>query len=165
MPCVGCFEKHHDENAQTETNEHGKTDDEDVFHDRSLRFDTVLFLRKRGPQRRERIRDVNHNFPARVQRSPPMSSRTRTIEPQVMERRRPPSAQARLYGFFPKIDAGAKRDARSLDSKTECASASAAVVASSELWAVFGVWIGYEGTQHLRLLRAGPSGQEPAAEG
>jgi len=35
--CFGCVEKCHDENAQTETNQQGKTDDEAVFHTRSLR--------------------------------------------------------------------------------------------------------------------------------
>ena len=35
--CFGCVEERHDENAQTETNQQGKTDDEAVFHTRSLR--------------------------------------------------------------------------------------------------------------------------------
>ena len=41
------FEKHHDENAQTETNQHGKTDDEDVLHTRSLRSFTAVRPAKR----------------------------------------------------------------------------------------------------------------------
>jgi hypothetical protein len=45
----------------------------------------------------------------------------------------PPSSQARLYEFCPKIDAGKKRDAWSLDSKTERATVSAPVVPSHKV--------------------------------
>jgi hypothetical protein len=131
--CVGCFEEHHDENAQTETNEQGKTDDEDVFHARSLRFDTLLFLRQRRPQRRERIRDVNHNLLACCSGAHLWVPGHARLHRRPRSGDGPPSAQARLYEFCPKIDAGEKRDASSLDSRTERARVSAPVVASLEV--------------------------------
>ena len=122
---VGCFEQDHDENAETKTNQQRKTDDEDVRHTRSLRFDTVLLVWPRGLQRRERRRDVKCDLSMCARRR--LRAIARRHASHAFEDARP----SRAIRHAAAVDAGATRDARSVRAKSADATAHARVVASA----------------------------------